>query len=198
MHAQHRGVQRDGSAASHAALPEGRDAASRSPRPRLELVQAQPGRQPANNRDDTTETRPPVVVRELTVGWERQDVLLVMWLGGALDQATVALLDREFDEQAIGLVGLVVDLTDLAFIDSPGLDALAGIQCRAATRGVRLAFRHGPHILPRPVELLRTVRLRSRWAASRAGVSDENFYFALAMACVDVDHPRPGDRPEAA
>ena len=29
-------------------------------------------------------------------------------------------------------------------------------------------------------------------------MSDENFYFALAMACVDVDHPRPGDRPEAA
>ena len=198
MHAKHRELQREGSAGRYAAPLKGRDTMSGSPRPPLELVQARPGRVQVTNNDDAAKTRPPVVAGQLTVRWERQDVTLVMWLTGALDQATVTLLDREFDERTIGLMGLVVDLTDLAFIDTRGLDTLLGIQCRAATRGAPISFRHGLHILPRPVELLRTVRLRSRWAAATADVSDENFYFALAMACVDVDHPRPDDRPEAA
>ena len=144
---------------------------------------------------ETTAPRcPPVVAGQLTVRWERQDATLVMWLSGALDQATVTLLDRELDEQAIGLMGLVVDLTDLVFIDSTGLDALVGVQWRASKRGDRLSFRHGREVARRPVQLTRTVRLRSRWAARS---TDESFYFALAMACVDVDHSWSGDRPEA-
>jgi anti-anti-sigma factor len=121
-----------------------------------------------------------------------------MWLSGALDQATVALLDRELDARATGAMRLIIDLTALHFIDSPGLDALVGIHWRASKRGDRLSFRHGPHVAQRPVELTRAVGLRSRQTAGTARVSDENFYFALAMACVDVDHSRSGDRPEAA
>ena len=121
-----------------------------------------------------------------------------MWLSGTLDQATVTLLDREPDGRAIGLMGLVVDLTALDVIDSPGLDALAGIHWRVSKRGDRLSFRHGAYVAPRPVDITRAVRQRSRQAARTAGATDESSYFALAMACVDVDHSWSGDRPEAA
>jgi anti-anti-sigma factor len=165
----------------------------------LGLTPAQLDRgQLAQQVNTATEGRQPAVAGELVVRWGRQDDLLIMWLSGALDQATVTLLDRELDERAVGMTRLLVDLTGLEFIDSPGLDALVGIHWRAAKRGDRLAFRHGTRIARRPVELARTVRPRSRWAARMADVSDDDFYFALAVACVDVDHPWSGDRPGAA
>jgi anti-anti-sigma regulatory factor len=136
-------------------------------------------------------------VGQLAIRWERQDVTSIMWLSGWLDQATVTLLDHELDGRAIGLMGLVVDLTGLEYIDSPGLDALIGIHWRAAKRGDRLSFRHGATVAQRPVELTRTARLRARWAAA-ADATEDTFYFALAMACVDVGHPQSDDRPEAA
>jgi anti-anti-sigma factor len=139
-----------------------------------------------------------VVARQFAVRWERQGGVLIMWLSGALDQSTVTLLDRELDAQAIGLMRLIVDLTGLQYINSHGSDALVGIHWRVSKHGHRLSYRHGARVAQRPFELTRAVRLRSRWAARTAGVSDEDFYFALAMACVDVDHPRSDDRPEAA
>jgi len=132
------------------------------------------------------------------VRWQREDGTLIMWLAGSLDEATVTLIDCELDSRAIGLMHLVVDLTGLEFIDSPGLDALVGVHWRACKRGDRLSFRHGRRVAQRPMELTRTVRLRSRWAAPTADVTDEDPYFALAMACADVDQPWSGDRPEAA
>jgi anti-anti-sigma factor len=144
-------------------------------------------------------TRQPIVAGQLAVRWEHLDGMLLMWLSGELDQATVTLLDRELDAQAIGMMHLVVDLTGLEFIDSAGLDALVGIHWRVSKRGDRLSFRHGRQVAQRPIELTRTVRLRSRCAARMADVSDqEDPYFALAMACVSVDHSWSGDRPEAA
>jgi anti-sigma B factor antagonist len=140
----------------------------------------------------------PVVLGQLTARWERQDGMPVMWLSGALDQATVTLLDHELDGRAIGLLGLVVDLTGLTFIDSAGLDALVRMHWRSSTRGEQLSFRHGPQVAQRPVELTRNVRRRSRWMAHAAGVSGENSAFALAMTSVVVDHPPSDDRPEAA
>jgi anti-anti-sigma factor len=142
--------------------------------------------------------RRPVVAGQLGVRWEQQDGMPIMWLIGALDQATVALLDHELDGRAIGLTGVVVDLTGLVFIDSPGLDALVGIQWRASRRGDRLLFRHGARVAQRPVELTRGVRRRSLWAARTVAVGDERFYRALAMTWIDVDYPPSGDRPEAA
>ena len=114
-----------------------------------------------------------------------------MWLSGALDRATATLLDRELDARPTGTMRLIVDLTGLEFIDSPGLDALVRVHWRAARHGDRLSFRHGPHVAKLPLELTRAVRLRSRGATPPAAGRDENSYFALAMACVDVDHPRP-------
>jgi anti-anti-sigma factor len=162
------------------------------------VVQSQPERnQPTIGYRTAAPARQPRVPGQLAIRWERQDVTLIVWLSGWLDQATVTLLDHELDGRAIGLMGLVVDLTGLEYVDSPGLDALIGIHWRAAKRGDRLSFRHGTTVAERPVELTRTARLRARWAAA-ADVTDDSFYFALAMACVDVDHPRSDDRPEAA
>jgi hypothetical protein len=121
-----------------------------------------------------------------------------MWLGGTLDRATATLVDREIDARAIGLMRLIVDLTGLEFIDSPGRDALMRIHWRSAMRDERLSFRHGLHVARRPVELTGTVRLRSRWTTPPTGESAEDPYFALAMACADVDHPPSDDRPKAA
>jgi anti-anti-sigma factor len=198
MHQQRQGSQIDGSAARRAARLRRRDSSARSPRPSLAVVQSQPERnQPTIGYRTAAPARQPRVPGQLAIRWERQDVTLIVWLSGWLDQATVTLLDHELDGRAIGLMGLVVDLTGLEYVDSPGLDALIGIHWRAAKRGDRLSFRHGTTVAERPVELTRTARLRARWAAA-ADVTDDSFYFALAMACVDVDHPRSDDRPEAA
>src|SRR5450755_1150881 len=135
---------------------------------------------------------------EFVVRWERRPDALIVWLSGALDRATSTLLDRELDTQAIRPMRLVVDLTGVEFIDESDLDTLVRIHQRACQSGDRLSFRRGGHVAQRPLELTRTVQLRSRWATRHAGVSHEDSYFALAIACADVDHPRPGDRPRAA
>jgi ABC-type transporter Mla MlaB component len=198
MHVKHQGLQIDASAIGRAVRRSGPDTLSPSSPTSLTLPHSHLDRGHLAGGVDTVAERRPVVPGQLTVRWERQDAMSIMWLSGALDQPTVTLLDREFGARATGLMGLVVDLTGLVFIDSAGLVALLGIQWRASRRDDRLSFRHGWQVAQRPVELTRSVRLRSRSAARASGVSDENFYFALAMACVDVDHPWSGDRPEAA
>jgi anti-anti-sigma regulatory factor len=200
MREQHQGLRMSGSAIRRAARLKGRDTSSRSSQPlSLALVQPQPDHEDATMRyRGLAETPRPGVPGQLAIRWERQDVTaMIMWLSGWLDQATVTLLDHEVDGRALGSMSLVVDLTGLECIDSPGLDALVGIHWRAAKRGDRLSFRHGSNVAQRPVELTRIARLRSRWATAAMG-TDDTFYFALAMACVDVDHPRFDDRPEAA
>jgi anti-anti-sigma factor len=197
MDVENQGLRGGDSAASPAAGRIDRDTLSGPPPTSLELARARHERGRLTNGDDTEPESQTAVPGELTVRWERRDLVLIMWLSGSLDEATVTLIDRELDARAIGVMSLVVDLTELEFIDSPGLDALVGIHWRASKQGDRLSFRHGSQIAQRPIELTRTVRLRSRWAGA-AGVTDEDPYFALAMACVDVDHPRSGDRPEAA
>jgi anti-anti-sigma factor len=199
MHVENQGPHNDGGAVGPAARGSDRNTLSDSPSTSLELGRAQSDRGYLTCADDVAaESHQPLVPEQLTVRWEPQDDRGIMWLSGSLDEATATLLDREMDARAIGMTCLVVDLTGLEFIDSPGLDALVGIHWRASKRGDQLSFRRGSQIAQRPIELTRTVRLRSRRAAGAPGVSDEDPYFALAMACVDVDHPRSGDRPEAA
>jgi anti-anti-sigma factor len=120
---------------------------------------------------------------------------VILWLSGTLDRATSALLDRELDAQAGRPMPVVVDLTGLEFVDSSGLDTLVRIHQRAGHSGEKLCFRQGRQGAQRPLELIRNVGRRSRLASRRARVTIEDSYSALAMACADVDHPRPGDRP---
>jgi anti-anti-sigma factor len=142
--------------------------------------------------------RGPEVPGQLAVRWERQDEMSIMWLSGELDQATVMLVDRELDGRAIGMTHLIIDLTGLKLIDSPGLDALVGIHWRASKQGDELSFRHGSCVAQRPVQLIRSVRRRPPWAPRPTGTNSDDFYPALALACADGDHLPPGDRPEAA
>jgi anti-anti-sigma factor len=135
---------------------------------------------------------------ELMVRREWRPEALVLWLSGSLDRATSSLLSGELAAQPARPLRVVVDLTGLRFIDSGGLDTLVRIHQRACERGLRLSFRRGAHVAQRPLELTRTVALRSRWATRHAGVSHDNSYFTLASARANVDHPRPGDRPGAA
>jgi anti-anti-sigma factor len=134
----------------------------------------------------------------LVVRWERRQTASIVWLTGALDRTTAPVLEGELGARSIDTIRLVVDLTGLELIDSSGLDALVRIHRRAPERGERLSFRHGQHVALRPRGLIRAVQLRSEWAPRPERLSDDDSYFALAMACVDVDHARPGDRPRAA
>jgi ABC-type transporter Mla MlaB component len=130
------------------------------------------------------------------VRWERRPDASILWLSGALDRATATLLDRELNARALATMRLLVDLTGLESIDRRGMDSLIRVHWRAGAGGHPLSFRHGPHVAQRPLGLIRGVRLRPEWATRLADVSDENSYFALAMACVDVDHPRPVIGPD--
>jgi anti-anti-sigma factor len=130
-------------------------------------------------------------VGALTVRTERRADVLVLWLSGALDKATSALLDREFDSQASQATHVVVDLTALGFIDSSGLDTLVRTLRRACENDQRLSFRHGPHARRRPIELTRGAQLRSRAASRDANVRTTENFFAHATECADVDHQRP-------
>jgi hypothetical protein len=108
-------------------------------------------------------------------------------------------LDDDVDAQAQHARRVIVDLTGLAFIDSYGLTTLERILRRTRERDQPLCFRRGPHVGQRPSELTHDAQLRFRAAVSRRnGPSDDDYLFALAMACADVDHQRPSDRSRVA
>jgi anti-anti-sigma factor len=127
----------------------------------------------------------------LAVRRERRADVLILWLTGALDRATSALLDRELDAPAGRAARLVVDLTGLEFIDSSGLDTLVRTHQRACQSDQRLSFRRGSHVGQRPLDLTRDIQVRSRPASRRANAINDDDFFAHVMACADVDHQRP-------
>lgn len=199
MHRKHRGLEADGSAGGHAAPQGNRAAASRSSRVSLARAGLQADRGYLNGGAGAAiNGSQRFVAGQLLVRREHRPDTLTLWLSGTLDRATSALLDREVDARESVTMRLFVDVTGLEFIDPRGMESLARIHRRATERGERLSFRHGPHVAQRPLGVIRAVQLRSERATRPAGVRDEDSYFALAMACADVDHPRPGDRPRAA
>jgi anti-anti-sigma regulatory factor len=198
MHEERQGLGIYDTAGPDAAPRRGQDTVSGSAPASLDLGRSRPDRGELITETMVTETRQPFVEGQLTVRWERRHATWIMWLSGTLDRATATLLDRELDARAIGLMRLIVDLTGLESIDSPGRDALVRMHRRSTMRGQRPSFRHGPDVAQPSAEPTRTVRLRSRGATRTARVGDEDPYLALAMACADVDHPPSDDRPEAA
>jgi anti-anti-sigma factor len=108
---------------------------------------------------------------------ERRADVLVLWLSGALDKTTSALLDREFDAQTGHATHVVVDLTGLTLIDSSGLATLLRAHRRAAEHDQRTSFRQGPHAGRLPRELANGAHLRFQPVARRGNASaDENFF----------------------
>jgi anti-anti-sigma factor len=126
---------------------------------------------------------------------ERRADVFILWLSGALDRVTSALLECELEAPAGHGSRLVVDLTGLELIDSHGLEALVRTRQRACESYQRLSFRHGLHLGQRSFELTRDAQLGSRTASRRVSSSNDDDFSALAMACADVDHLRPRDRP---
>jgi len=199
MQLTYRGVQADGSAGGDAVAPGDWETARRLPRMPLALVRPQPGRRYIGSAEaGVAGVGQPIAASQLAVRWERDGTALVIWLTGALDRATATVLDRELDARAIGTMHLIVDLTGLESIDSLGLDTLVSVRRRVTARRGRLSFRHGRHVAQRPRGLVCAVQLGSERAPRSARLGDEDSYFALAMACADLDHRPPGDRPRAA
>ena len=199
MQLTHSGVQADGSASGFAVAPADCETARRlTPMP-LALVRLQPGRRYLSSGEAAVaDGRQPVAASQLVVRFEHRRTALVIWLTGVLDRATATALDRELQARVIGTTHLIVDLTGLESIDSLGLDTLVRIGRRVTERRGRLSFRHGQHVAQRPRGLIRAVQPRSERASRSARLGDEDSYFALAMACADVDRGPPADRPGAA
>lgn len=175
------------------------ETAVRSTRAPVALVRLQPDRGCRKSVEATVrDGRQPVAATQLVIRCERRRDTLIIWLSGTLDRVTETVLDRQLAARANGAIRLVVDLTELEFIDSSGLKALLRIHRRAAEQGDRLSFRQGQHVAQRPLALLRAAQLRSQWTPRAARLSDEDSYLALAIAGAVVDHPPAGDRPGAA
>jgi ABC-type transporter Mla MlaB component len=190
-----------GSAGGRAGPLGNRGAVSRFSRAPLRLARLQPARGQLVSGAVaalSTFSQQSAVARQLLVRREHRPELSILWLSGALDRATATVLDRELNARSSAATRLLVDLTGLEFIDADGMDSLVRAHERASEQGSRLSFRRGPHLARWPLGLIRIVQLRSEWATRPTDVSAEDSYFALAMACADFDHPRPGDRPGAA
>jgi anti-sigma B factor antagonist len=128
----------------------------------------------------------------LAVRRERRQDALILWLSGELDRATSALLERELDGALAGHpLRLVVDLTDLEFIDAGGLETLVRAHQRARENGQQLSFRQGPGVIQRLLALTSSAGLRSRSVSHPAPANNQPSDFALALASADVDHTRP-------
>jgi hypothetical protein len=134
-------------------------------------------------------------VGEFVVRRERRADALILWLSGVLDRVTSTLLEREIDVRPDLAVRVVIDLTELAFIDASGLDTLMRIQQRVDGGAKGLSFRLGAHVARHPLGWTRAVAPRSPFSTDHAALEDEDSYLALAVACADVDHLRPRDRP---
>jgi anti-sigma B factor antagonist len=66
----------------------------------------------------------------------------VLALHGALDLATVAALDAAIDVVGSSRTDLVLDLSDLQFVDSTGLTRFVMLHRRLGEHGARLVLRH--------------------------------------------------------
>ena len=70
---------------------------------------------------------------------------------GELDLATAPQLDAEFERVGAldGIEVVVVDLRELAFLDSTGLEAIVRFDARSRANGVELAVVRGPRAVER-------------------------------------------------
>jgi anti-sigma B factor antagonist len=70
---------------------------------------------------------------------------------GELDLATAPQLESEFERvgELAGVELVVVDLRNLAFLDSTGLEAIVKFEARSQAAGVELAIVRGPRAVER-------------------------------------------------
>jgi anti-anti-sigma factor len=95
---------------------------------------------------------------QLVVETSAQDDVTVLTLSGELDLASTPILERELAAvESAGAKRIVIDLAEVGFMDSSGLQALLRARERAAEEGVELALRRGPHQVQRVFELTKTI-----------------------------------------
>lgn len=111
----------------------------------------------------------------VSIATERNGGAIIFRLRGSLDIATspsvrAALLEEAGD----GKQEIIVDLTDLEFLDSTGLGALIGAQRRALEQGghVRLVVSEGP--IARLLNITGLVRVFSVYHSLDAALSDQD------------------------
>ena len=196
--------QADGSARGRVAPREKRDAASRSSQAPLELVAGrEPDHRCAASQDAVGDAGQHIAQGELAVRRERRADALILWLRGALDHATATLFDRELDAQLLHQMPVVVDVTELEFIDLASLNTLMRFHQLERERGGRLSFRHRTQVAQRPLELTRIVQLRSRWATRGTAVmrtpASRSLWRALTSITralvIDLGRPEAGSPP---
>jgi anti-sigma B factor antagonist len=99
---------------------------------------------------------------QLTLRLERVGDELVVWLGGEMDLSTAPRLRDCFHGQLtepMHTTRVVIDLEDLDFIDSTGLDALVRARDRVLAYGAELVLRSPSHRVYRLLELTGLDRL---------------------------------------
>lgn len=85
---------------------------------------------------------------------------LVLALAGDLDIASAPALKRHLDDAATtGSGRVVVDLSEVEFLDSTGLRVLLTARQRLHERGQELRLRPGPPVVQRLFELTQTAEL---------------------------------------
>jgi stage II sporulation protein AA (anti-sigma F factor antagonist) len=82
----------------------------------------------------------------------------IVALDGELDLASAPELERELlRAEAEGARRIVIDLANLGFMDSTGLQSLLRARERARSNAYELKLRRGPHQVQRVFELTKTV-----------------------------------------
>ena len=105
-------------------------------------------------RRDRSRTAEFYRVGTLTVTSERDGVMHTIRLSGELDLATAADADRELRRaEATDALAIVLDLSDLRFIDSTGIGLVLGANARSRADANRLALLRGPAAVQRAFEL---------------------------------------------
>ncbi|MGI8430144.1 MAG: STAS domain-containing protein [Solirubrobacteraceae bacterium] len=96
---------------------------------------------------------------QLRIECEHKAAGVVLALHGELDLASTPLLERRLLEaESNGSTRLVIDLSELEFIDSSGLHALLRAHERASQNRHQLSLVRGPRAVHRMFELTSTVQ----------------------------------------
>lgn len=92
-------------------------------------------------------TRPP----EFRIVTERAASTVTVALSGDLDMATAPELDAEFERlrEGPGFRRLIVDLRNLSFLDSTGLETILLLDARSREDGFEVAIVRGPRAVER-------------------------------------------------
>jgi anti-anti-sigma factor len=95
---------------------------------------------------------------QLVIDAERHDDQVVLSLSGELDLASAPILQQELEDiSSTGVSRVLIDLGNLGFIDSTGLQALVRAQDRLTAEGKQLVLRRGSHQVQRVFELTKAI-----------------------------------------